>query len=178
MILVNRLLSLLLGLALAAAGVIVVGEVILGLLGQNPWLVDRSALDVQLPTLTWEDLPVLPVSIALLVLGVVLVLLQLKPRRPASLPLVMSNEHRRSRIERRGLEGRLASVARSDGDVADASARIGRRRAKVTAQAAYGTNTEAVQERLSSVLANDLSSVGVYKMSAIKVQTRAAKRPA
>ena len=66
MILVNRLLGLALGLALLTGGALIVGEVLLAITEQRPWVIDRTALDQQLSQLTWSDPRVLPTALALL----------------------------------------------------------------------------------------------------------------
>ena len=160
MILVNRLLGLALGLALLTGGALIVGEVLLAITEQRPWVIDRTALDQQLSQLTWSDPRVLPTALALLAVGILLLLLQLIPRRPSTLPLA-STEHRRSRIERRGVESRLRAVASADDDVLTAKARVGKRTVKVTARAEYGSELPAVQDRVRDAVAGELSRLGL-----------------
>lgn len=170
MIVINRLLGLIMGLALLAAGVIVTAETALSLSGRAPWLIDRAELSRELARLTWSDPRVLPVSIALLAAGVVLVIAQLKPRRPATLPLRESTEQRRARIERRSVETRLAWVARNDDEVAAARARVGRRRAKIKTTTVEGAEPLSVQDRIGMALINELKRLGLDHH--LKIRTR------
>ncbi|MGH8908514.1 MAG: DUF6286 domain-containing protein [Egibacteraceae bacterium] len=161
MIVVNRLLGLLLGLGLLTAGVIVVSEATLGLTGRASWLIDRTVASRELAQLSWDDPRALPISVTLLVIGIVLVLAQLKPRRPTTLPLPDSTEHCRCAVERRSVEMRLASVASSDDDVATASARVGRRRAKINARTTHDVPVPEVADRVRAALAEELARLGL-----------------
>jgi hypothetical protein len=171
---VNRLLGLVLGLAVAAAGVVVVGEVALAISDREPWLVDRSALDRHFSQLTWTNRDVLPVSVLLIVIGLVLLVLQLKPRRPSTLRLP-SDELRRASIERRGVEGRLATVAQQEDDVVRASAKVSRSRATVDVTAEHGTDQEAIGRRLHQALTSELDRIGITQPLRLKISP--APRP-
>jgi hypothetical protein len=169
-IVVNRVLGFILGLALAATGVIVVGEVVLGVVGRGPWLIDRTLANRELAELTWRDPRVLPVSVALLAIGIVLALMQLKPRRPTTLPLPQSTERRRFGIERRSVETHLATIAQNDYDVATARARVGKRRATIKAKAAPGATLPTVEDRVRVSLSNELERLGLRHT--LNVRTR------
>lgn len=168
MIVVNRLLGLVLGLALLAGGVIVAGEVALSLSGRSPWLVDRALLDHELSALAWADPRVLPIAVGLLAAGIVLLFLEVKPRRPAALPLRWSTEHRRALVERRGVEELLASAALGDNDVTEARARVGRRRGKIMARTASGAL--GGRDRIHQSLTRELDRLGLSLT--LKIRTK------
>ncbi|MDP8958253.1 MAG: hypothetical protein M3N51_03425, partial [Actinomycetota bacterium] len=82
MTVVNRLLGLILGLALAWAGLLILIEAARAALGESPWLVDVRAWDQALGDLTWNDQVLLLVLAGMVLLGLILLIMELKPRRP------------------------------------------------------------------------------------------------
>ncbi len=174
MIIFNRLLGLVLGLALLAGGVIVAGEAVLGLLRRGAWLIDRTALDRALAELTWADPRVLPIAVALVVSGLVLLLIELKPRRPATLPLSWSTEHRRAIVERRGVEELLATTALADSDVSAARARVGRHRGRVKTRTAPGALDG--RDRIHESLTRELDRLGLNLKLKVRTMMRSARQ--
>ncbi|MGH8932402.1 MAG: DUF6286 domain-containing protein, partial [Egibacteraceae bacterium] len=166
-IVLNRLLGLVLGLALLAGGVIVTGEAALGLLRRGAWLIDRTALNRELAGLTWADPRVLPIAAGLVAAGLVLLLIELKPRRPAALPLRWSTEHCRAIVDRRGVEELLSATALADSDVSAARARVGRHRGRVKTRTVPGALDG--RDRIHESLTRELDRLGLN----LKLKVRA-----
>ncbi len=149
MAVLNRLLAVLFGLALAAAGVILVAETVTAAVSQPPLLLDRSLIDARLSELTWTDW-ITDLTLAVLIgLGALLLLLQLVPRPPDSLPL-RGGDDRTAEVERKPLATLLAQRAGEDPEVLNARAKISRRTATVAAKAQPGADTRAIRMRLES----------------------------
>lgn len=168
----DRLLALVLGLALAAAGIVAVVEISLLLADGDPWLVNRSAWDTELRELSWDDGAVtLGLAIALAAAALVLVV-QLVPRNPARLAVREGRDDREVWISRRGLQDRLRQRAESDPDVVRSSVKVTRRRARVDAHLPSHAARREARQRLSGELRRSLEEVGLERTPKLRVQVR------
>jgi hypothetical protein len=158
MAVLNRLLALLLGLALMAAGALLVVETVAAAVGARVLPIDRGALDSRLADLRWTDFPVDVTLGVLLGLGALFLLLQLIPRAPQSLPLAPVNG-RPAEIERRSLASVLASRVGDDPQVLRAKAKVKRRSASISARAQPGADTRAVRDRLAETVDDTLQPI-------------------
>jgi hypothetical protein len=107
------------------------------------------------------------VAVGLVLLGLVLLWMELIPRRPRSL------RHRASErvtftLERRGLERRLTRTAESDPDVDGAKVRI-RRRAKVKVQAVEGSDEKSLRGSVRDRLRQELDQLVAKRTPKVKV---------
>lgn len=168
--LTNRLLALLLGLALGGAGGLAVAELVAGLTGRAPLLVPRGTWHQRLSALEWSDPALTGAAAGLVVLGLVLLLAQVVPRRPLELPLQPAEDQEAS-IDRRGLQEVLRRVAIADPDVIGATVRV-RRRAKVRVQLPPKGERRAARDRLQQSLAAAVGELGLSKRLAVKVDAR------
>jgi hypothetical protein len=180
MALLNRLLGVLLGLVVAAAGVLLIVETVAAAMNRTPVLVDREVVDSTLSQLSWTDPLLLWVSIGLIVVGALLLLLQLIPRQPATLPL-RGYEGRSAEIDRKALGGRLAAIARRDPDVAGAKGKMTKRAAKLSVRAVPGADLTALRDRLVATVTDALASFDLATSAKPKVSvspglTRAPRR--
>lgn len=155
MAIVNRVLTLLLGLALAAAGAWLVAETVVAAIGQPPLLIDRSLADSTASELSWTDAPVDIAIAALIGLGALLLILQLIPRQPDSLPL-RAGQGREAEVERKPLAGLLAARAGNDREALTAKAKVTKRAATVAVKAQPGADVRALRERLNQMMARTL----------------------
>lgn len=171
MAVLNRLFVVLLGLALAAAGVILVAETIAAAAGQPSLLVDRSTVGTGLSELSWTDVEVDIALAVLIVLGGLLLLLQLVPRQPESLPL-RSGQGRQAEVERKALAALIAARAANDRDVLDARAAVTRSAAKVDARAVPGVDTRAVRDRLGQMVTETLQPLELTRSLRPRVAVR------
>ena len=130
---VNRLLSVVVALALIALAVVVPVEIARAALGRPPWLVPFESWRSTLLATTWQDGWVRAVLVGLVLLGLLLLLVQLKPRRPGTLGLQPLTENVSAGTTRRSLQQSLSHAATEVDGVARASAKAGRRRVSVTA---------------------------------------------
>lgn len=178
MAVLNRLIWALLGLAVAAAGVILVAETITAAIRQSPLLVDRELIGSTLENMSWTDAAVDIAIAALIVLGLLLLLLGLAPRPPDTLPL-QAGQGREAEIERKPLAGLLATRAQADREVLHAKAKVSQRAASVSAKAVPGADVRAVRERLTTMVSETLKPLQLAKPVRPKVSvSRSRERSA
>jgi hypothetical protein len=129
----NRVLAALLSLALIALGLLVVAEIAWASLGQDPLLLPYHDWYRLGRTRAWSSPDTVRAAALLFLLGTLLVVLQLVPRRPLSLELASQRANIANTVSRRSLERFLARSAMQLTGVSGASAKITRRRARVSA---------------------------------------------
>jgi hypothetical protein len=119
---VNRVATLLLGLALLAGGVLIAGQGLLAVLGR-PGPLPR-AWSAALATTHWRDLPVRTVAGGVTLLGLLVLGAELRRWRPARLRLSPADGWH---LHRRSVERRLARAACAVPSVRRARVRLRRR---------------------------------------------------
>lgn len=121
----NRVASLLLALALLAGGLLAVVEAVLVGLDRSPLLIDRQGWYESLTTTRFSDLGFLLVAIGVALLGLLVLLLELRRWRPTRLPVPVADGWH---VQRRSAEQVLAGAARGQPGVTSARVRIRERR--------------------------------------------------
>ncbi len=145
-IVVNRLLALIVGLAVIGLAVVVIVEVVAELVGADPVLVDWPAAYAWAQRTTWSDTAVIGVSLLLTLIGLALVIGQLWRSKVRRLAVESPDPATDASITRRGLVRDLsAAVSEVDGATPQRVI-VGRRRITVRA-AAGGTDTDPVALR-------------------------------
>ena len=129
----NRILAMLLALALLLGGLLAVVEIVLALLGRPPWLAPHPAWSSWLSEQTFATGVVRAVLIASVVLGLLLLVAALRRGRPGSLALPSGSEGVRVTASRRGIERTVSRAAQRADGVRSARVRAGRRKVRVTA---------------------------------------------
>lgn len=160
--LVNRLVVVLLALALLCGGLLLVVETIASLAGADPVVVDAGDVTTRTSELSWDDPLVTGTAAVLIAIGAVLLLLQVLPRQPESLPLEPGTD-RSAEVDRKALGAHLVRLVRTDEEVLGARATVTRRKAKVRAKTQPGVETRAVKERLAAMVAEDLDATGLQR---------------
>ncbi len=163
MTVVNRMLALVLGLALLVAGVVTVTEVVAARLGRPSWVVPTSAWDQTLGALRWDDSRVVMVLIALLVIGLLLLGLELWPRQPQVLALQPASPHRTAAVDRRGLQEHLRQIVAEDPSVTTASVQARKRKVAVRAAVPPSEDAAAVRQRLENRLTEALDRLDLQR---------------
>lgn len=164
---VNRLLAFVVGLALAAAAVIAIVEIVVALSGRPPVLVARNRVASELGRLQWDDPRVVAVAVGMIVVGLLLLLVQLIPRRPIQLPL-QGQPGRSAAIDRRGLQERLRHVALRDRDVVAAAVRV-RRRAKLRVSVPGDADRRDARRRVHERVTDAVGQLGLRRPLKVKV---------
>jgi Ni/Fe-hydrogenase subunit HybB-like protein len=158
--LVNRPLAFILAAALIAGCVVVIAEVIGFFAHHSPLLVHWSTWHHWARTTRWDALVVRVWSAILIVIGVLVLALELKPRRVTRLPLRSLHEATDAAVTRRGLARMLPAAATGVDGIVSATVKVRRHRARITAisaargRAAAGAHTEPVTHALQARLDN------------------------
>ncbi len=174
MTIVNRLLALVFGLALAAAAGVAIIEMVTALTG-NAGIVPREQWASALAELRWDDPTLVGVAIGLVLIGLALLSGELTPARPGQFALQGATDAAAS-IDRRGLQERLRHVALRDADVVAADVRI-RRRAKVRASVPPDTDRRACRQRVLDATTSAIDELGLIRPPTVRAEiVRARER--
>lgn len=172
----NRLLALVVWLAVSSAAGLTLVEVTLALLGRPGWLVDRPAWAQTVRQLRWDDPAMIAAESTALVAGLLLVIAQLKPRRPALLGTKGGSPGRQVRFDRKGVELFLSRLAVADPDVAAAQVRIGRFRSRLTATLEPRTAVRSARRRLRQQLRAAGLELALRRRLRFKIKVKGPKR--
>jgi hypothetical protein len=131
---VNRLLVLIVGLAVIALAIVVIVEVIAELAGADPVLVSWPSVYAWAQRTTWSDAMALGISLLLAAVGMALVIGQLWPSQVKRLPVDSSDHATDAAITRRGLARDLTAAVDDFNGVYPQ--RVTVRRSRITVRAA------------------------------------------
>ncbi len=151
----NRLLMILLGLGVLVLGGLLIAETVADIAGQ-PLLIDRDRIGSTMRGLDWQDTELLPVWVAMIAIGLLLLLLSLIRGQPSVLPLPVTGEGRYADVNRRSVASILTEVAQDDEGVRSASATVTPRAAAIEVVARPGADTRAVKQRVEEAVADRL----------------------
>ncbi|MGI5240153.1 DUF6286 domain-containing protein [Dactylosporangium sp. CA-139066] len=133
--LVNRLLALIVSLALVAGAVVVVVDVVAVMTGHRPVAVDWPAAYRWAGHVTWAGGEVRLICGLLAVVGLVLLGLELRPRRPARFATASDNPATDAAYTRRGVGQTVRDAVTGVGGIDDAAVTVRRRHLRVRAKA-------------------------------------------
>ena len=156
----NRVLSALLALLLLVGGLLVAVEFVLAQLGRPALLIPWSAWASWLGGQTWDTTTVRLILAGLVVVGLVLLILALRPGKPRRLALPGTGRNLRMSIARRALQQNLADTASRASGVASASAKARRRTVTINATTA-NPNTTEVKEAATAAVNQRLNQLGL-----------------
>lgn len=174
----NRLLSLLLWLALGVVTALAAIELLFGLLGRPGLVVQRSDLAAWIERSSWTDSTLVLAAVVLLVVGVLLVIGQLLPRRPRAWAGRSGQEHRSLWYERRGLQNHVRVVAERGPEVEAARVALTKRRLKVRLDVIGSADPWQVSEATRQKVTDALAALRIEDPPTVRVQTRTARRRA
>jgi hypothetical protein len=132
-------------------GLLVAVEIVLAELGRPAWLIPWPAWASWLGVQTWVSSGVRLILVGLVVVGLVLLILALRPGKPRRLALPATDRNVHVSIARRALQQTLADTAARASAVASASAKTGRRTVTITATTANPNTTEVHHAALATV---------------------------
>ena len=167
----DRLAAVLLGLFLVILGVLVPAEII-----HSAVLTRPGQLLLPWPALTrfftghdWSTSPVLAISIIAALVGLVLVGLELKRRRPGLLTLTTDDDNLTAGTTRRSVQRALAARAQDVDGVSAATASVRRGRASVSATTGQRDPGD-LQDRLTEQLTGWLDGLGLVHAPRLRVR--------
>lgn len=167
---VNRVLSVLLALALLVVGVLVVVDVVAAEFDHGG---ARAPIPYQRPSRwlhghTWTATPVVIGLAVLALLGLILLIGQLKPRRPGLLALHSEVDHVTVGAPRASLSRAMSRVARTVDGVSDADAELRPRTAHVSATTSL-RDTAGLAEQVRATVTAWLDGLQLERTPAVRV---------
>ncbi|GAA1680532.1 DUF6286 domain-containing protein [Fodinicola feengrottensis] len=127
--LVNRMLALVIGIAMVAIAVLVTVEVVLANLGQARWLIPYQNVAALLAGRTWQSSSVRAVLVAVAVVGLVLLISQLWPRQRRFVELSGAADGIDPVLPRSSLRKAIDAAAAAEDGVRATAVNLGPRRA-------------------------------------------------
>lgn len=169
---VERLLSLLLALAVAVGSVVLALEVAWSVAGRRPLLVDWRPAYTAGRQDSWGSAPVRAVAIGLLVLGLLLLFAELKPRPTPRLRLTSTDAGVDAAITRRSLRSTLLNVAGQVDGISSARAKVGRRHVRVQAVSRLGSaeTAKGLTGELEGALRHRLDALQLARPPRLRVR--------
>lgn len=167
----DRLAAVLLGMVLLLLGVLVPAEVVhsavLSRTGELllPW----QALTRFFTGHAWSTSSVLAISVVTAAVGLLLLLAELKGRRPGLLTLTTDDDHLIAGTTRRSVQRALATRAQDVDGISGASATVRRGRATVAATTGQRDPGD-LQERLTEQLTGWLDGLGLVQTPRLRVR--------
>ena len=157
---INRFAAAALAIALALVSLWGLVEIVLAQSGRPPWLLDIDETEAWLMSTPWSDALIVTIGAGLMVLGLGLVLLGLRRGRPDEVAMVSSAEAVTVAASRRSIDRALVHAAERQDGVQEASAKVGRRSARVVARTPM-SNTAEVEERVSTAVRQRLDDLAL-----------------
>lgn len=172
MALLNRIIILLLLLAVIAAVVIAAVELVLAGLDQPALLVRPGEAEEVVRRATWQDPAVrIATGVAGLV-GLLLVVAQLKPRRPDTVESRPIDAGRQIVLDRHGMEAEIDRRVVADHDVLAAHVRWRRFRLRVRCDLYADADRGAAADRVERLVKDELDRQDVRRPPHVRVSTR------
>ena len=167
----RRVLSVLLALVLLLGGLLVAVEIVLALLGRQPWVIPSDDWSAQVRDQTWADTTVRAVLVGMVVVGLVLLIVGLSRGRPSALTLPAradGPERVTVTASRRGLERTLEQAVREADGITGAKVVVTRRTASVYATS-QSRSPEDLRAGAESAVAARLAELGLTDTLRTKV---------
>lgn len=173
---IERFLSLLLALALVVGSVLLALEVGWAVAGKAPLLIKWKSAYTSGGANAWDSTPARIIAVIAIVVGVLLLLAELKPRRAPRLRLTSTDSSIDAAITRRSLRATLLSGAKQVDGVSSAKVKISKRKATVSAVSRLGSADTAKEltGELESALRGRLDALQLAKTP--KLRARVAPR--
>lgn len=167
--LVNRLLAALVSLAVVALAAVVAVEVVRWFIGEPSWLVPWRSWTSDLTAVRADDPAFLGTAAVLAVLGLLLLVFELKPRRPDSLRATPLLPEVHTVVTRKGVASTVETAARSVSGVASASGSVRRSRVDVTARTRARGEQAGLQDRVREAVERSLSDLELERRPRVRV---------
>lgn len=168
---INRILAVVLGLAIAILGVLVPIEIVLGALGRPHLVLPWEHLTDLLRRNSWAAGGTRAVLIGVTILGLILLVRGLRRGRPSLLALADPSPGVEPGTTRRSVQRALATTAGNVDGVASAKARVKRRRAKVVVVSRL-RNPAGLQEQVRERVAARLDNLRLASPPALVVRLK------
>jgi hypothetical protein len=171
--LLNRPLAFILAIALAAASVILIVEVIEFAVHSGPAIVHWTTWYHWAHTTRWNAQVIRVWSAILIAIGVLLLALELKPRRITRLRLRSGDQATDAALTRSGLAGTLRTAATGIDGISGADVIVRRRRARIAVKSAARGRAAAnsLRQPIRQAVDDRLDSLHLQHPPRLKVRT-------
>lgn len=173
--LANRILAAAVSLALIAGAVLLVVEVVAAAFRDGPWYVPYDEWYREAGGTNWSSSVVRLLSVGLVVVGLVLVVTQLAPRRPRRLPLANRPGGALADVARRSVERSVERAVTTVDGVAGADVRGQRRSVRVRVQSSRRVPGD-LERQVREVAAGRLSELGLGERLGLDVRVSPRER--
>ena len=170
--LINRLLAALVSLTVVAGAVLLVGEVIRWALGMKEWVVPYRDWWRSLTDLSVGDDRFLVVAAIVAVLGLLLLLFELVPRRPTTLATAPLADGVTTVATRGGVRSAAVSAARSVSGVRSASASVRRRSVGVTVHTRVRDVAPNLRQSVREAVEESLTALELRSAPRVRVSVK------
>lgn len=172
---VNRILATVLAIALLGGAVLAVIEIVLAAVGRPPLLVPHPKWSDWLQAQTWNSAISYVVLAGLVLVGLLLFVLAVRPGKPGTLTLPSQQHEVRVQASRRSVEKSLSAVASRVTGVSGAKASAGRRTVRVNATTTTRGEPQ-LQGQVIDAVNRRLEDLGLDRMrSRVHVEARSSK---
>jgi hypothetical protein len=160
----NRLLALVVSLALIAAAIALVADVIADRTGRRPAVIDWHATYRWAQRTTWDAGSVRLICLLLCLLGLTLLIAELKPVRPARLATDSADPATDAAYTRRGVAQAIRTAVTEVEGVDHTAVKVRRRRIRVSAQAT------AREPSLASAMRDSVTNAARARLDALHLR--------
>ena len=168
----NRIVCVLLAIAIAVAGVLTVVEVIAATTGNDPVFVKWHGFVNDLATNEWKTAGPRVAAIILIIVGLLLLLLALHRGKPATVALSTSASAVDMTTTRRSLQRSLSTSATDVDGISGAHVKVKRRKVVVKATASPGITKNDGQSRLTTAMQERLDRLSLADARRLTVSVR------
>jgi hypothetical protein len=170
--LINRLLAALVSLTVVVGAVLLVGEVIRWALGMQEWVVPYQEWWRALNDLSVGDDRFLVVAAIVAVLGLLLLLFEVVPRRPTDLATAPLADGVTTVATRGGVRSAAVSAARSVSGVRSASASVRRRSVGVTVHTRVRDVAPNLRQSVREAVEESLTALELRSRPRVRVSVK------
>lgn len=167
----NRVAAAVLALALVLVSLWGLVEIVLARWERSPWLLDVEEAGDWLRSNPWSDALVVTIGSVLALVGLGLVLLALRPGRPGEVAMVSSADALTVAASRRGIDRVLVVAAERQDGVQGASAKAGRRSARVVARTPL-PDTGEIKARVTTAVRDRLDDLALVPTPKLRVKIK------
>lgn len=172
---VNRLLAMILALALVAAAVVVGIESVARYTGNEAVLLPLETWSTTLEQTSWDTDAWLVAAVAAVALGVITMIAQILPRRRRTVARKDDSQTRTVTYSRSGVADRLRDVAIDQPGVLDADVKVGGRKVRIEASTPTGARPDEPAASVRRAVSDELDSLDLARRPKVKVHVGNAR---
>ncbi len=174
MIIVNRILAIILGLVLLIAGLITVINIVLGMTENKSWLFHWHSWYKYSQNHFWSKGPSLLAFFILLLLGLVLLILEIKHRKNPYINLKVDKTSVQMQLHRSSAEKYLANVIQNMDGIASAKVSLSEKKANVVATT-HRRKYKDLSMPIRNTLKDHLEKIPLEKYPSININVKSTR---